>query len=169
MLSNQSHFFNSEYPDKFMVPAGPDHAQIAATNGILDYFDQIHSHHFPDEKSLSKRSKKITALFRETESINLKPLLNYLSDRNDVRLIGPSDNIIRAPTVAFISNNKSPKEIVQSLAENNIMAGAGDFYAYRPIKALGLNPDIGVVRLSFVHYNTKNEIISLINALEKTL
>ena len=168
-LSNQSHFFNSDYPDKFMVPAGPDHAQIAATNGVLDYFDQVHSHHFPDEKSLSKRSKKITTLFRETESINLKPLLNYLSDRNDVRLIGPSDNIIRAPTVAFISNNKSPKEIVQSLAENNIMAGAGDFYAYRPIKALGLNPDIGVVRLSFVHYTSTEEINASISALDLIL
>ena len=67
------------------------------------------------------------------------------------------------------TNNKSPKEIVQSLAENNIMAGAGDFYAYRPIKALGLNPDIGVVRLSFVHYTSTEEINASISALDLVL
>ena len=45
-LTNQSHFFNSDYSDKFMVPAGPDHAQVAACNGIIDYFDDIYDHHF---------------------------------------------------------------------------------------------------------------------------
>ena len=37
-LSNQSHFFNSEYHDKLMVQAGPDNAKIAATKYILDYY-----------------------------------------------------------------------------------------------------------------------------------
>ena len=169
MLSNQSHFFNSEYPDKFMVPAGPDHAQIAATNGILDYYDQIHSHHFSDEISLLKRSKNITQLFRDAETVNLKPIINYLSGRNDIRLIGPSDNIIRAPTIAFVSQKNSPSEIVKKLAQKNIMAGAGDFYAVRPIKALGLNPEIGVVRLSFVHYTSEDEIKAAITALDTVL
>src|SRR5690606_3126782 len=32
-LPNQSHFFNDLFPRKRLVPAGPDHAQIAASAG----------------------------------------------------------------------------------------------------------------------------------------
>ena len=103
------------------------------------------------------------------ETVNLKPIVNYLSGRNDIRLIGPSDNIIRAPTIAFVSQKNSPSEIVKKLAQKNIMAGAGDFYAVRPIKALGLNPEIGVVRLSFVHYTSEDEIKAAITALDTVL
>ena len=169
MLRNQSHFFNSKYPDKFMVPAGPDHAQIAASNGILDYFEAIYHHHFSDNTSLGNKSQKITSLFRDAETENLKPLLDYISSRNDLRLIGPSDNIIRAPTIAFISKHKEPEEIVKNLATQNIMAGAGDFYAYRPLKAIGIDPEKGVVRLSFVHYTSLDEINSAIKALDMCL
>lgn len=34
-LENQNHFFNAEYPHKKLVPAGPDHAQIAAAGASL--------------------------------------------------------------------------------------------------------------------------------------
>ena len=30
---------------KWMVPAGPDHAQRAAANGVIDYFDALDEHH----------------------------------------------------------------------------------------------------------------------------
>ena len=40
-LAPQAHYFNHEIMSKWMVPAGPDHAQIAASNGILDYFDVL--------------------------------------------------------------------------------------------------------------------------------
>ncbi len=169
MLRNQGHFFNSKYPDKFMIPAGPDHAQIAASNGIIDYFEEIYYHHFSENTSLKNISQKITSLFRDAETENLKPLLDYISTRNDLRLIGPSNNIIRAPTVAFISKHKESGEIVKNLATQNIMAGAGDFYAYRPLKAIGIEPEKGVVRLSFVHYTTLDEVHSAIKALDIVL
>ena len=35
-LTNQSHWFNAESPHKRLVPAGPDHAQVAACNGVVD-------------------------------------------------------------------------------------------------------------------------------------
>ena len=171
-LENQSHFFNSESSDKFMVPAGPDHAQIAACNGIIDYFDLIDKHHYPDENNSlqpSNKRKRVSDLFRNSEINNLKPLLDYISDRDDLRLIGPNNNVLRAPTIAFTSASKNPETVVKALANKGIMAGAGDFYAVRPLKALGVNPDIGVVRLSFVHYTSKNEIKAAIKALDAVL
>ena len=172
-LTNQSHFFNADYSDKFMVPAGPDHAQVAACNGILDYFDLIDQHHFSstDKKNFhgTNKPRRVANLFRNHEIDLLKPLLEFLNNNKKIKLIGPGDNVLRAPTVAFVPKNKMPGEVANELANYNIMAGAGDFYAVRPLMALGIDPKDGVVRLSFVHYNTKNEINSLINALEKTL
>ena len=49
------------------------------------------------------------------------------------------------------------------------MAGGGDFYGVRVIRALGEDPDHGVLRLSFVHYTTKAEINQLLNDLDAEL
>src|SRR6056297_484046 len=47
-LPNQGHFFNAGSLRKKLVPAGPDHAQIAAAAGVADYFDALAAHHFPE-------------------------------------------------------------------------------------------------------------------------
>ena len=44
-LPNQGHFFNDGLPGKRFTPAGPDHAQIAAVNGVADYMDAVADHH----------------------------------------------------------------------------------------------------------------------------
>ena len=170
-LTNQSHFFNSNYSDKFMVPAGPDHAQVAACNGILDYFDEIFEHHFSSGEMLlgGNKPKSVAKLFRDQEIKLLKPILDYFRNNNKCRLIGPGDNVLRAPTVAFVPKNKSPSNVASDLNRYNIMAGAGDFYAVRPLKALGIDPEEGVVRLSFVHYTSEDEVTKLINSLDKVL
>jgi selenocysteine lyase/cysteine desulfurase len=49
------------------------------------------------------------------------------------------------------------------------MAGGGDFYAVRPLKAMGVDVERGVLRLSFVHYTTEAEVARLITALDVVL
>ena len=49
-LPNQGHFFNDDSPTARFTPAGPDHAQVAATNGVLDYFEAIHRRHFGEDR-----------------------------------------------------------------------------------------------------------------------
>ena len=44
-MENQSHFFKEGITRSMLTPAGPDHAQIAAASGILDYFDLGYDHH----------------------------------------------------------------------------------------------------------------------------
>ena len=43
-LPNQSHFFNATVPDKRLSPAGPDHAQVACADAVLDYVRELHEH-----------------------------------------------------------------------------------------------------------------------------
>jgi selenocysteine lyase/cysteine desulfurase len=58
---------------------------------------------------------------------------------------------------------------VRRLAERGFMAGNGNFYAYRLLEAMGTDPRRGAVRLSFVHYNSTQEMTRLIEALESIL
>jgi selenocysteine lyase/cysteine desulfurase len=44
-LPNEGHYFLAQYPRKRLVPAGPDHAQVAAARGIAEYFDAFDAHH----------------------------------------------------------------------------------------------------------------------------
>ena len=44
-LGNEGHYFNAGEPAKRLVPAGPDHAQVAAARGIAEYFDALDAHH----------------------------------------------------------------------------------------------------------------------------
>jgi len=169
-LPNQGHFFNVDYPTARFTPAGPDHAQIASVNGVIDYFEAVYSHHFgDDEVSASKKTARVRALFQHTERRNLKPLLSFLSHHPDVRLIGRTVTKRRAPTVSFTVDGRDPAEIAAALAEQKIGIGNGNCYAYRLMEALGIPPQKGVVRLSFVHYTQKAELDRLIDALDQIL
>ncbi len=168
-LANQSHFFNANAARAKLTPAGPDHAQIAAAGGVADYFDAVHTHHFGENHDAVERGRKVHDLFREQEQQLLAPILDYVRERNDVRLMGPADAQTRAPTVALHTLTKNPHEIADALAAKGIMAGAGDFYSVRVIDAMGVKPDPGILRVSFVHYTTREEVNTLIKALDETL
>ena len=169
-LPNQGHFFNVDHPTARFTPAGPDHAQIASVNGVIDYFEAVYSHHFGDEDvSASRKTARVRALFQHTERRNLKPLLAFLSQHQAVRLIGRTATRHRAPTVSFTVDGRDPAEIAAALAELKIGIGNGNCYAYRLMGALGIPPEKGVVRLSFVHYTQKEELDRLMEALDRIL
>ena len=162
MLPNQGHWFNADYPDKRFTPAGPDHAQVAACAGMADYMDALASHHGVST------AQDVHALMRGHEIEIAQPLLDWASARNDLRLIGPSDAKKRAPTVT-LDLGAPAAPVAEALVRHGVMAEAGDFYGSRPLEAMGVDLDKGVLRLSFVHYTGKDDIDKLINALEDVL
>jgi selenocysteine lyase/cysteine desulfurase len=60
-------------------------------------------------------------------------------------------------------------DIGSTLAAAGFGVGVGNFYAYRLVQALGIDTDDGVVRVSFVHYTSKDEVDRLIGELERCL
>jgi len=173
-LPNQGHFFNVDHTTDRFTPAGPDHAQIAAVNGVIDYFESIYTHHFADQSEQAgcepaQKARAVAQLFQQAEHANLVPLLDFLADRPGVRLIGKATTDNRAPTVALTVKNRDPGDIAAELAAQKIGIGNGNCYAYRIMPALGIPPEQGVVRLSFVHYTTHDEQTRLIEALDKIL
>jgi selenocysteine lyase/cysteine desulfurase len=166
-LANEGHYFNTAAPRKRLVPAGPDHAQVAAARGIAEYFDALDAHHGGGDTAA--RPQRVRELLRKAELALLPRLLDFLSADPRVRLLGPADAAQRAATVAFAPLQRTPAEVAASLAKQGIMAASGHFYSVRLLEALGLNPERGVLRLSFVHYTTPAEMTQLLKALDTTL
>lgn len=166
-LPNQGHFFNDAKPRYRLTPAGPDHAQIAASSGIVDYLETVAAI-AGDKVEGADPFRRAHATMRAQEIALATPLLDYLRGRNSVRIIGPDDPLIRAPTIA-IGLSEPAAAVATRLARHGIMAGGGHFYAWRLLQAVGIDPNHGVLRLSFVHYTTPEEIQQLIAALDAEL
>ena len=162
MLPNQGHWFNAESLSKRFTPAGPDHAQVAACAGMADYIDALATHHGLNG------AQDVHGMMRDHEIILAQPLLDWAKGRNDLRLIGPADAASRAPTVA-LDLGRAAEPVAAALAQHGIMAEGGDFYAGRPLEAMGVDLDTGVLRLSFVHYTGQDDVDHLLTALETVL
>jgi len=166
-LPYQGHFFNAGNPAARFTPAGPDHAQIAAVNGVVDYMEAVYAHHGGGEAAIEEKAGVVRELFREHESALLQPLLDFLSEHPRIRLIGKTRAPGRAPTVAFTADGHRSTELAARLAEFKLGVGVGHFYAYRLVEALGVDTDDGVLRASFVHYTQLDEVNRLIGALDQ--
>jgi cysteine desulfurase family protein (TIGR01976 family) len=168
-LPSQGHFFNAGKPGARFTPAGPDHAQIAAVNGLMDYLDAVADRHGLAGQPVQARAGAIRKLFHDHESTLLQPLLDFLSGHPRVRLIGKNQASERAPTVAFLAEGHASRDLASRLSEFRLGVGSGNFYAYRLLQALGIDTDDGVVRASFVHYTSEEEVGRLIGALRTLL
>jgi selenocysteine lyase/cysteine desulfurase len=168
-FENQSHFFKEGVTRNMLTPAGPDHAQIAAVQGVLDYFDDVYEHHFDVAATPTERRLALNGLFREHENTLLERLLDFLRSRDDVQIIGPNTLQNRAPTVSIIPKNKDIDAVYENLTKHKLMLGKGDFYAVRPLKGMGIPRPPGVLRISFLHYTSINEVDQLIAGLKAAL
>ncbi len=166
-LPNQGHFFNDTQPRKRLTPAGPDHAQIAASAGVADYLERV-AEIAGDKVEGANPFRRAHAAMRAQEEALLAPLMDYLRTRNNLRIIGPTDPKLRAPTVAIATTALSI-EAADRLSRHKIMASGGNFYAWRLLEALGINPGDGVLRVSFTHYTSEAEVQRLIEALDAEL
>jgi selenocysteine lyase/cysteine desulfurase len=168
-MENQSHFFKEGMTRSMLTPAGPDHAQIAAASGIIDYFDAIYKHHFDKNESPAQKNIALNRLFHEHEKELLETLLAFLRSRNDIQIIGPNTIEARAPIVSIIPKNKDLKKVYAILTEHKLMLGMGHFYAVRPLIDMNIPQQPGVLRISFVHYTSKEDINQLITGLKAAL
>ncbi len=168
-MENQSHFFKKGITRSMLTPAGPDHAQIAAVNGIIDYFDAVYEHHFNNKATPVQKNKALNLLFHEHEKALLERLLEFLRSRDDIRIVGPATAEARAPIVSILPIGANIKKVYKTLTQHKLMVGIGDFYAVRPLLDMNIPENPGVIRLSFLHYTSLKEIDQLIAGLKAAL
>lgn len=168
-MENQSHFFKEGDLRSMITPAGPDHAQIASATGIIDYFDIIYKHHFEDDANPAERNKAVHDLFQDHEQELLARLLDFLRSRDDIQIVGPETTENRLPIVSIIPKNKDLNKFYKDLTKHKLMLGMGHFYAVRPLMDMNIPLESGVLRISFLHYTSMDEIEQLIVGLKSAL
>jgi len=165
-LDPQCHYFNLHYPEKRFDAAGPDHASIAALDGLGVYFAESYDHHISgDADSLYQKAQAISSLMHNHESEVCADFLAGISSL-PLTIIGRNSMDGREANIALTSSKLSSSQMSQALAKADIAAGHGDFYATRLLEHAGVtNTEDGVLRVSFAHYNTKEEVERVVDAL----
>jgi cysteine desulfurase family protein (TIGR01976 family) len=82
-----------------------------------------------------------------------------------VTVWGPDFSGPRAPTVSITIDGVHPNEAARRLGEKGIQVWDGNFYALRPVEALGLAERGGLIRTGIVMYNTRQEVDRLLEAI----
>ena len=171
-LPAQCHFFNRGDSRKRFDPAGPQHAEVAACQGVLEYFDKLSLHHKADSTSpATGQMAQLHALFAAHEQQLASPLLDYLGHAPNVRVLGKAhcrDND-RAATIAFTPKGQTAAALATALQAEGIGVECGNFYAHRLLQHTGIDPAAGVLRISLVHYNTHAEVQRIISTLDAAL
>ena len=85
-----------------------------------------------------------------------------------IRVIGKRTVENREANIAIISERHTAAELSRQLASVDIAAGFGDFYARRLIeKTAPEHSHDGVLRLSFAHYNTIDDVNRVVEHLRQ--
>lgn len=157
-------------PHKFQ-PGGPGNELVYGATAIVPYLKSL----TPEDDLVAS----FNAITNHEQDI-LTPLLRFLTDAKQVergvRIMGTSEiNPSRIPTVCFVvvgQNAIKSKDIVEAFnKKGGISIQCGHFCAYYLIDNLRpkLDMDDGVVRISFVHYNTVEEVEKIVDVLREVL
>jgi len=152
-----------------MNPGAPNHELTAASVGIGQYFEALAAHHLEEPANdLHGRIRQIYRLIATHEESLSARFLDFAANHPRIRLIGRTTpaHDLRAPTFSFTIAGRRSQEVPALLEARGIAANAGDFYAPRVLKAVGIDPEDGCVRCSLVHYNTAAEVDRLVKALD---
>jgi len=169
-LTGPNHFFipKDDLPYKF-EPGGANHESCAGLLGLGDYLKFLTGTavEAPCDRTVVEQA---FARMQAWEEPLMARLLDYLNNRSDVRVIGPrAGGPERVGTISFVHDTKSSKEISDAVDRTEVAIRFGHMYAWHLCERLGLDLEDGVVRVSFVHYNTPAEIERLIEIFEQVL
>jgi len=171
-LPGLNHYFiaQTDIPYKFQL--GNVNFELSyGMLGLCDYLSELAQLHYGNQTAPDLRNQMVQAfdLISIHEEHISDRLLNYLNSKSNVRVIGQSkaDRELRVPTISFVVNGMNSSTIPAKIDQHHIGIRYGDFYAKRLIEYLGLASQGGIVRVSMVHYNTLEEVNSLIEAFEQ--
>jgi cysteine desulfurase family protein (TIGR01976 family) len=171
-LPGINHYFvaDDELPYK-LQPGSVSYEHAYASAGIVDYLETLGACVRGGGSPLHDPIDGAFSAIRAHETRLAERLLGFLNKRPGVRIIGdPSwDPSVRVPTVSFVVEGRDSGDLVGRLDPFKVAARYGDFYSRRLIDALDLAGCSGVVRISMVHYNTLDEVESLIDRLDGLL
>lgn len=152
-----NHAFIESVPYKFQ-PGNLNYELSYSLAAIPAYISEIGGH------DLVKGFEMIAAYEQDLAS----RLLDYLNSNPKIKIIGEisADKDLRVSTLSFVHRDLKSDEIVEHVDAFDMGIRFGDFYAVELIDDFDLRQYNGVVRVSLVHYNSKQEVDKLIDVFE---
>jgi selenocysteine lyase/cysteine desulfurase len=172
-LPGINHYFLQDHvPYKFQ-PGNVNYELTYSLLGLWDYlrgFSLAHQRFELADDRPGQLAFAFEAIAGHEEAL-AAPLIDLLASRPNVRIIGlpTAERSRRMPTISFVVDGMTSDEVTLAVDRHKIGIRYGDFYAARLVDDLGLRGKNGVVRASFVHYNTVEEVNRLVEALDGTI
>lgn len=170
-LTGPNHFFiaKEQIPYKFEL-GGASHEGCAGLLALGRYFNFLLDRHEDTPLPYADIARAME-MMGDLELPLQTRFVDYLKTKPQVKLVGPAHGrSSRVGTISFLHNSLPSNEIAARVnAGGKIGIRSGNAYAYRLCQALGIDVATGVVRASFVHYNTIDEVNRLIEALDQVL
>ncbi len=167
---------HDEPPEKWEVGT-QNHEGIAGARAALDYLaslgEKFGGEYAKEFREMSERRLQFKAgmsVMRVYEKNLFIQLMNGLREIDGIEIYGIQEAArfdYHAPTVAFNLRGIHPRAVAEKLASANINVWSGNYYALALMERLGLEDKGGAVRVGLAHYNTKEEVDSLIGQLQK--
>jgi cysteine desulfurase family protein (TIGR01976 family) len=161
---------SDDLPDRFELGT-PQFELLAGLSATVAYFEELGQ---MGSLSDDRRTRIVTAykMSRDYEEPLTNTLIDGLSQITGVSIYGitnPNRVNHRVPTVSIRVKNVSPSDMASALASKSIHVWHGHNYAYEPARALGLPLNEGVLRIGFAHYNTIDDVTSILHEIQKTV
>ncbi len=156
-------------PDKFETGT-QSFESIAGVLGVLEYIAWLGTT-FGSEFAAQYQERFSEQGMAAIEAYELglnKALLEGLSTVPGLHIWGITDPDRlqqRVPTFSFSLQGWHPRTVAEEMDKAGINVWDGNFYALAVLERLGLEGQGGIVRVGAVHYNTKDEIEKLVEAL----
>ena len=136
----------AQSPRKFEAGV-PNMAQAIGLSAAVDYLTKI------GMQNLAQHEHKLT-----------KELLAGFKEMKEVTVVGPLDMKDRGGVVSFTVDGVHPHDVGQVLDQYGIAVRTGHHCAWPLMKKLNL---VGTTRASFHLYNSSEDVLSLLKAVEK--
>ena len=156
-------------PDKFETGTQSFEA-MAGTAAVVDYLASV-GRRYGGAPEQGRRAELVAAMgaIRAYERELCLRLVAGLESIPGLQIFGITDPERfeqRVPTVSFRMEGLTPHEISRRLDEANIFAWAGNFYALAVTRRLDVEEEGGLLRIGLVHYNTAEEVDTLLGVLD---
>jgi cysteine desulfurase family protein (TIGR01976 family) len=148
-------------PERFEFGTLP-YESLAGTTAAIDFLADL----VPGTGSRRDRLAASLEALEQHEQVLLAQLDSGLADLSGVECFGAPDRR-RTPTTLFTVTGVPPAETYRALAERDVNAPAGTFYAYECAKVLGIETT-GAVRAGIAPYTSKSDVDRLLEAVAES-
>ncbi len=157
-------------PDKWETGT-QNHEGLAGVTAAIDYLAGLGVEYGTVGPAESRRRKLEAAwqVIGAYERMLTERLIEGLLSVPGIRIYGLTERADmgrRVATVALRKRGTTPAQLARALAEENIFAWDGNFYALSVSERMGVEGSGGWLRLGLAHYNTVDEIERCVRVLD---